>query len=95
MHDKPSTLTRTQVMPQRSAGHKDRTMNEITPELLNVKQTAALTGVSWRSVYRQCDAGRFPQPVRIGSRSLWRRTELLDWITQGCPPVRSRKGGAV
>ena len=64
------------------------------PELLTVRDVAAILAVSSRHVYRQCDAGRLPRPVRIGAAVRWRRADVLAWLDADCPPVRSMKGGA-
>jgi excisionase family DNA binding protein len=58
-------------------------------QLLDVRAVAALLDCSARHIYRLADAGRMPAPVRLGSLVRWRRAELLDWIADGCPPVRS------
>lgn len=62
-------------------------------ELLTVRDTAALLGCSPRHVHRQVEAGRMPQPVRLGALVRWRRSELHAWIDRGCPPVRDTRGG--
>ncbi len=62
-------------------------------ELLDVKDVAALLNCGERTVYRQADAGRIPRPVKLGSLVRWRREELLDWLTAGCPSCRTVKGG--
>lgn len=54
-------------------------------ELLNVKRVAALLGISSRQVYRLADCGKIPRPVRLGSLVRWRRAELADWLSAGCP----------
>jgi excisionase family DNA binding protein len=61
-----------------------------TPEsaLLDVKSVASLLNCSERHVYRLCDAGRLPAPVRLGALVRWRRSELLDWLAAGCPTCR-------
>lgn len=56
-------------------------------ELLSVKAVASLLGVSSRQVYRLTDRGCMPRPVRLGVLVRWRRAELLDWITSGCPTM--------
>ena len=64
------------------------------PALLTVNDVAAMLAVSPRHVYRSCDAGRLPRPVRLGAAVRWRADELRLWIADGCPPVRSVKAGA-
>lgn len=57
----------------------------IEPLLLSAEEAAALCGVSrsfWWSLH---SAGRVPLPVKLGERTLWRRTELEAWTEAGCP----------
>ena len=62
---------------------------EVHAELLAVKAVASLLGgCSTRHVYRLADAGRMPQPIRLGSLVRWRRAELMSWIDAGCPQLR-------
>jgi excisionase family DNA binding protein len=56
--------------------------------LLDVRQVAAKLGCSTRSVYRLADAGKMPSPVKLLSLSRWRRDELNEWISAGCPSSR-------
>lgn len=64
-------------------------------ELLDVRAVSALLGgCSPRHVFRLSDAGRMPRPVRLGSLVRWRRREILDWIADGCAPVRPTKAPA-
>ncbi len=67
--------------------------SESSAQLLDVKAVAALLGdCSTRHVYRLVDAGRMPSPVRLGALVRWRRTELMAWVENGCPSIRSAKG---
>lgn len=60
------------------------------PVLLNVEQVATLLNCSPRHVYRLCDAGRMPRPVRLGALVRWNRAVIEAWIEAGCP---APKGG--
>jgi excisionase family DNA binding protein len=67
----------------------------VSPELLSVRDLATLLGrCSTRHLYRLVDTGRMPAPVRLGRLVRWRRAEVLEWIANGCPPVRVAKGAA-
>jgi excisionase family DNA binding protein len=59
-----------------------------SPALLDVQQVADLLNCSTRHVYRLADAGRMPQPVRLGALVRWPRQGIEDWIASGCKPVR-------
>lgn len=65
----------------------------VNAELLDVRAVAALLGgCSTRHVYRLCDAGRIPRPVKLGALVRWRRAELMEWLAAGCPPARTARG---
>jgi len=61
----------------------------ITAELLDVQALRALPGgISTRTIYRLADSGKMPFEVRLGHLRRWRRSELLEWLSRGCPRVR-------
>ena len=62
------------------------------PQLLDVGTVAEMLDCSQRHVYRLSDAGRMPPPVKLGSLVRWSAAAIREWITQGCPSVRSMKG---
>jgi predicted DNA-binding transcriptional regulator AlpA len=61
-------------------------------ELMDINAVSALGVGSPRHIYRLCDAGRMPPPVKLGALVRWRRGELLGWIAGGCRPVRGPAG---
>jgi len=61
--------------------------------LLDVRAVAALLDCSPRHIYRLADAGRLPRPVRLGALVRWHRSELADWLADGCPAIRTARGG--
>ena len=52
----------------------------IPPALLTADEAAAYIGMSRRWVWRATSAGLFPQPVRVGGATRWRRADLDRWI---------------
>ena len=62
-------------------------------ELLDVEQVARILNVSTRTVYRLADAGKMPRPTKLNALVRFNRLELESWINDGCPPVRTPKGG--
>jgi len=62
-------------------------------QLLTVGEVALLLNCGKRTVHRLADSGKMPPPVRIGGLVRWRADELRQWIADGCPSVRSVKGG--
>ncbi len=61
-----------------------------TTALMTIKDVARLLNCSERTVYRLNDSGRMPRPVRLGTLVRWKRSEIEQWIADGCPAV---KGG--
>lgn len=66
----------------------------VNAELLSVVLVAELCGCSTRTVRRLADSGRIPRPIKLGALLRWRRAEVLDWISAGCPAVQPQKGRA-
>jgi len=62
-------------------------------ELLNLNQVCGRLKLSRRSVYRLKDAGRMPQPLRLGRALRWRADELDQWVANGCKPCDPRRAG--
>ncbi|PPT26839.1 helix-turn-helix transcriptional regulator [Xanthomonas arboricola] len=50
--------------------------------LLPIKDVRAKVGLSPATIYRQMQAGKFPKPHKVCSRSLWLSTQLDEWIIQ-------------
>jgi predicted DNA-binding transcriptional regulator AlpA len=61
----------------------------LPPLLLPARQAAALCGVSEATWWRLHSAGRVPAPVRLGGRTLWRRSDVLAFVEMGCPDRKS------
>ena len=47
-----------------------------------------ISTASWR---RLVDAGRAPQPIRLGHLVRWSNAVLAQWDADGNPPVRTAK----
>lgn len=60
--------------------------------LLDITSVAKMCGCSARTVRRLADAGKIPLPLRIGRLIRWRRRDVLNWISEGCPHVRTPEG---
>ena len=65
-----------------------------SPVMLDIEAFAGLLGVSTRHLRRLVDAGKAPQPVRLGGCVRWPRAAAEAWIADGCPNCRRRAGGA-
>lgn len=63
----------------------------ITPELLTTGEAARLAGCGERTFWAWSRSGLAPAPLKIGlglrPAVRYRRSELLQWIQEGCPRV--------
>ena len=51
--------------------------------ILRLREVMARTGLSRTTIYRWRRAGRFPQPVRLGTRNVgWIESELEAWMVE-------------
>lgn len=58
----------------------------VVPEGLDAEGAATLIGVSRAAFYSLDRRGLCPSPVRVGDGPRrWLRSELMAWLTQGCP----------
>jgi prophage regulatory protein len=82
------------MSPHVSAAGPDASGNRAAPSaaLLDVEAFAGLLGVSTRHVRRLVDAGKAPQPVRLGGCVRWPRHVVEAWLADGCPNCRKRPG---
>lgn len=49
--------------------------------LLRRREVEARTGLSRTSIYRLMREGRFPEPLKIGSKAVrWPESEIGDWL---------------
>lgn len=64
------------------------TNNQTLPYLLDVQQVADLLNASTRHIYRLVEAGKMPQPVRLGTLCRWSRRIIEQWIEDGCPALQ-------
>ncbi|MGC3971019.1 MAG: helix-turn-helix domain-containing protein [Pirellulales bacterium] len=67
--------------------------NDLPPilPLMDVDQVMATTGVSRVTVWRWEEIGKMPKRIpNIGRMVKFRRSDIEDWIANGCKPV-SRK----
>jgi excisionase family DNA binding protein len=80
--------------PRLSAAGPDASGTRVAPSaaLLDVEDFAALLGVSTRHLRRLVDAGKAPQPVRLGGCVRWPRAAVEAWIAAACPNCRKRPG---
>lgn len=67
----------------------------VQPELIDVEVFAELLGVSTRHVRRLVDAGKAPQPVRLGKCVRFSRAAVERWLADGCPRIRTARAGGV
>ena len=53
-----------------------------TIQWLTTKETMAIAQTSRTTMYKKIKAGEFPQPIKIGKKSLWVESEINNWIKE-------------
>lgn len=51
------------------------------PLLVDVEDLQYYIGLGKTTVYDLISKGKFPEPKRVGRRSLWDMTEVQQWVT--------------
>lgn len=77
------------------AGKPGGTRPSVRPELIDFEAFAELIAVSTRTARRLVDAGKAPQPVRLGKCVRFSRAAVERWLADGCPRVRTVRAGGV
>lgn len=76
-------------MNQQQTQHSAPPIEPLRPLLVDTTGVCALLSIGRTRLNQLIQSGQFgPQPVRIssGSKNLYRRMDLEQWIAQGCPP---------
>ena len=70
-----------------------RTEPDCLIPLSNLQQ---IVGLSRSEIYRRCNRpladGGLPRPVKVGRRSLWRMSDVQDWMAHLEPAVFAGSG---
>jgi hypothetical protein len=61
------------------------------PELLSTRQAAELAGVGERTWWAHSRTGFAPAPIFFAGRVCYRRTDVMEWIGDGCPQDPKRR----
>ena len=87
----PPRAGRAKRSPTTTGQPSDRKATPPT-RILRLPEVMARTGLSRTTIYRWRLAGRFPQPVRLGTRNVgWIESELEAWLRER---MAERRGGA-
>ncbi len=94
----PDVYLMTCVLVAAGVAHITPGSDGIAPELLTTKQAAELLSIGERTLWAWSRSGICPAPVKIGvglrPAVRYRRTELEQWVADGCPRVdANEKGG--
>jgi len=72
---------------------ENQSTNAVSPELLTLRQTAELCGVSERTLWSWARDGIAPAPLKIGKGTVrYSRAAYLEWVNNGCRPVDGGHG---
>ncbi len=50
--------------------------------LMGLPAVEEAVGLGRSTIYKMIDERRFPRQLKVGNRSLWRRTDIMQWIEQ-------------
>ncbi len=56
--------------------------------LVDCEDVSKLLSCSTEHVRRLSDAGKMPQPRRLGRSIRWVRSEIVSWVNAGCPSCK-------
>ena len=65
-----------QINSAESQGPKPAKKPALEAQLLNVQQVSELVGLGVSTIWGQVRKGNFPEPIRIGRSTRWRRADL-------------------
>ena len=54
--------------------------------LLDIDDLLLVIKISRAMVYKLLEQGKFPPPIKLGTRSFWKRSDLDSWIEKQKPP---------
>ncbi len=60
-------------------------IKSIEPVLLSSTEASKFLGIGRSLFYNLMNEEKLPTPKRLGSRVLWSKQELVDWIAADCP----------
>ena len=82
--------------PPAKTRNKDEVLGNVTaksfesaPLMMTADELAETLCISLRQVWRLKAKGDLPKPVTIGRNVRWRRSDILQWIEEGCPSSSS------
>jgi len=67
---------------------RQRLREAVEPLLISDVQGARMAGISRRSWHRLRSAGKLPPSIKLGRSIRWRRADVEQWITWGCPDAK-------
>lgn len=77
-------------LPQSASLESDKSYNKqgagdppgVGPLLLTVSEVSELIGRSTSTIYADVKKGAFPEGIKLGSSTRWKKTEVLAWIEE-------------
>lgn len=69
--------------------------SEFPERLVTFEEVQSRTGFRKSFIYSQIQKGEFPAPVKIGSSSRWKDSEISDWVSKRIQDSESAKNARV
>jgi len=63
-------------------GNQTETPEALLPVLCRIEQVLKVVPIKRSTIWLWARQGRFPQPFKHGSITLWKRAEVLAWLDQ-------------
>jgi len=48
--------------------------------LYNIKELQRVVGIGRNKIYELIRQGKFPKPIKIGTKSLWKKSDVEKWV---------------
>lgn len=74
-------IAATQISSAAEQGTETAKKPALEAQLLTVKQVSELVGLGKSTIWGQVRKGNFPEPIRIGRSTRWRRADLEALFT--------------
>lgn len=82
-------MSSTPTIPIRPAAPAPEAPSAVMPLVYGRRELALALGISLATLDRLDAAGKLPAAVRIGSRKVWPRAAIADWLQVSCPDRRT------
>lgn len=62
----------------------------VNNKMMTMAEITEFTTLSDKWFYKLISLGRFPKPVKLGRRSLWLKSDVLEWLNERIAESRDK-----